>query len=104
METTTEKTLATENDDPNTRLLPKQVEKIVSKGSKEALVPGDGTCLIGTTALHIEGDTEQTTQLAKNLNTHIGMYKNRGRLSPHSYHWSCRYNQNILERSRTGVF
>ena len=75
LETTTEKKSATDKDDPNTRLLPKQVEQIVSKGSKEAIAPGDGTCLIGTTALHIEGDTEHRTQLAKDLNTHIGMYR-----------------------------
>ena len=39
------------------------------------MVPGNGTCLIGTTAVHIEGDTENTTQLAMDLNTHIAMYR-----------------------------
>ena len=58
---------------PNIRSLPQQVQNIVSSGSKEAVVPGNGTCLIGTTAVHIEGDTENTTQLAMNLNTHIAM-------------------------------
>ena len=61
--------------DPNTRMLPEPVKKLVSKGSKEATVPGDGTCLIGTTTTHIEGDTENTRQLSRNLNTHIAMYR-----------------------------
>ena len=62
---------------PNIRNLPKQVQNIVSSGSKEAVVPGNGTCLIGTTAVHIEGDTENTKQLAMNLNTHIAMYRHK---------------------------
>ena len=60
---------------PNIKSLPQQVQNIVSSGSKEAVVPGNGTCLIGTTAVHIEGDTENTAQLAMNLNTHIAMYR-----------------------------
>ena len=61
--------------DPNTKVLPERVSRIVSKGSKEVVVPGDGTCLIGTTVTHIEGDTENTWQLSKNLNTHLAMYR-----------------------------
>ena len=57
--------------DPNVRNLPDKVKQMANEGSKEAVVPGDKMCLIGTTALHVEGDVENTTQLSKNLNTHI---------------------------------
>ena len=60
---------------PNTRMLPKQVKELVSEGSKVAVVPGDGTCLIGTTTTHIEGDTENRVQLSKDINTHIAMHR-----------------------------
>ena len=95
-ETTTERTITTDKDDPKTRSLLKQVEKLVSKGSKEAVAPGDGTFLIGSKALHIEWDIENRTQLAKNLNKHITMYKHRylpnieTDFSRCNYHWTCR--------------
>ena len=79
--TTTKRTLPVKINDPNTRSPPKQVQNVVSEGSKEAVVPGNGSCLIGTAVLHIEGDIENTPLLAKNLNTHMAMYRE-------VYHWS----------------
>ena len=61
--------------DPNVRSVPHSIKKLVSEGSKEAIVPGDGTCLIGTTIVHIQGDVENTVQLSRNLNTHLATYR-----------------------------
>ena len=57
--------------DPNVVELPEKVKQLVSQGSKEARSTNNGTCLIGTVALHISGDLEETELHARNLNTHI---------------------------------
>ena len=61
--------------DPTVKDLPGEVKEIVSKGSKEKVIPGLGNCLIGTTEAHIAGDVENTTQLSRDLNTHMAMYR-----------------------------
>ena len=62
-------------NDPNIVELPKQILGIVNEGRKENVVPGKGDCLIATTAAHTAGDVENTVQLARDLNTHIAMYR-----------------------------
>ena len=80
-----------ETKDPNVKTLPKEVQVLVSEGSKEAIAPGNGTCPIGTTALHIAGDT---IQISKDLNTHIAsnrdwyLPKIEGNFSSHSHYWN----------------
>ena len=57
--------------DPIVNELPEPIKQLVSEGSKEARSIGDGTCLIGTTSLHITGDLLDTEQISRDLNRHI---------------------------------
>ena len=65
---------AKELKDSNIVELPKQVVSLVNVGSKENGVPGEGHCLIGTTALYTAGDVETTVEVARNVNTHLAIY------------------------------
>ena len=65
----------TPTKDPRVKELPTLVKQVVKKGSKEVESTGNGSCLIGTTALHITGDEEQTPDIARDLNTHIAQYR-----------------------------
>ena len=62
-------------NDPNLIELPETVKQLVSEGSKEAGSTGNGTCLIGTTSMHITGDLASTEVIARQLNTHIANYR-----------------------------
>ena len=66
----------TKTTDPRVKDLPILVKEVVNNGSKEVESTGNGSCLIGTTSLHITGDEEQTHQIARNLNTHLAQYRN----------------------------
>ena len=57
--------------DPRVKELPESVKEMVDEGSKEVESTGNGSCLIGTTALHITGDEEQNQLIASDTNTHI---------------------------------
>ena len=61
--------------DPAVSELPETVKQFVSEGSKEAHSIPNGSCLIGTTALHTTGDHDQTKPLARDSNTHIASYR-----------------------------
>ena len=61
--------------DPMVKEVPNQIKKLVSDGSKEAIAPGNGTCLIGAPSIHLQGDIDQTIQISRDLNTFIGTYR-----------------------------
>ena len=63
-----------QSKDPNVIELPETVKQLVSEGSKEARSTGNGTCLIGTTSMHITGDLASTEVIARKLNTQIANY------------------------------
>ena len=63
-------------DDPSVKDLPEAVKSIVNEGSKEVIRTGNGSCLIGTTAVHIAGDEDFTPECASNLNKHLSKHRN----------------------------
>ena len=67
------KSVEKQNMDPKVTELPELVKQIVHDGSKEVNITGNGSCLIGTTAVHIAGDEELTPHIARNLNTHLAL-------------------------------
>ena len=61
--------------DPSVKDLPEVIKKIVKEGSKEVNITGNGSCLIGTTAVHIAGDEDSTNEVANDLSMHMSMYR-----------------------------
>ena len=61
--------------DPTVSELPETVRELVSDGSREAHSIPNGSCLIGTTSLHISGDHDQTTFIARDTNKHMLSYR-----------------------------